>query len=655
MHGMDMDSGSSAPVSFAGIDACYLGQHNGSFPNGTLGGGTWQYGHYVPTMDEMMACQAGNDPWSASFKYGEWTTWFFVSFFLLAALLNGLKRFDVLSRNAAVPSTFALPPRLTALVRTLDQPRLSRFVPTLGVSLLTLAFTVFSFAICFGIYPYYRPPNFGSSPLGLRSEWIATALIVWIFATAMKRNVLACLTGLTFHRLMSLHKVLPWFCLFFSVVHTGAMIVRANAQQPWSVTWQTNSQYGWSAWAALASLFWLCALSLGPVRRLSHEFFYPMHVVAALLFLATCYLHFERLLGSWAYLHASVAVVGAAFLYRLGAVALFSRAFTRPDRATLEALGDGAVGISIEVKSGMRWSAGQHVFVRFLTLHPWSTHPFTIASLDPSSIPFATLSSPRTMRLVLRPHSGLTARLAALAASGSPRALPILLDGPYGPSSLPDVLHGADEALLLAGGTGISFVLPLLDALIRGAELHVVRKVRVVWAVPSEECLGWFAEEIERALRAFEEGRARVEKVDSRDSLAKPLSSSSALVVSGPTLRSVSVEVYVTRAGAAGASEEKKADSPLPTPALATSSLANAGVVIHSGGRPDVPSLVREAIQNAEGRLAVVSCGPPGLLTAARNTVARAQVAIAAGSLGGGIGEAKGAREVVLWEESFEL
>ncbi|GAA6054893.1 hypothetical protein JCM3770_004271 [Rhodotorula araucariae] len=638
---MDMGSGSTAPLSFVGIDPCYLGEHNGSFPNGTLGGGTWQYGHYVPTMDEMMACQAGNDPWSESLKYGEWTTYFFVAVFLLAALVNGLARLDILSRDAAVPSVFAIPTRAMAVVRALDQPRVSRFLPPLGVALITLAFTVFSFALCFGIHPYYRPPNFGSSPLGLRSEWIATALIVWIFATAMKRNALSYLTGLTFHRLMSLHKVLPWFCLFFAAVHTGAMIVRANAQQPWSVTWQTNSQYGWSAWAALASLFWLCALSLGPVRRLSHEFFYPMHVIAALLFLATCYLHFERLLGSWAYLHAAVVIVGVAFIYRLGTVAFLSRFFTRPDRATPEPLGDGAVAVNIEVKSGMRWSAGQHVFVRFLTLHPWSTHPFTIASLDPSLTSPVASSSPRTLRLVLRPHSGLTARLAALTASTAPRALPVVLDGPYGPSSLSDIVHGADEALLLAGGTGFSFIFPLLEALVRHPELHVVRAVRVVWAVPNEECLAWFTAEIDRTLQAFDDFAARIEKVDSLESLAKASAPRTAPAV-GPTLRTVGFEAYITRAAAAHA--------PVAAPLARRET-----VVVHRSGRPDVPALVRETIERATGRLAVVACGPPGLLTAARNTVARAQVAIATGSLGSERGRGRGAEEIVLWEESFEL
>ncbi|GAA5905359.1 hypothetical protein JCM8208_003830 [Rhodotorula glutinis] len=648
---MDMSS------SLLSSDACFVGEHNGTYPDGTLGNGTFAFGHYVPTMSERMACQKGKDPWMGSAKYALWTTYFFIALFGLAAVVNGLKRLEILCRNAAVPSPFAIPSRFKAMLRTLDQPRPSSFLPTLGIILVTVAFTIFSFAVCFGIRPFYRPPNFGSSPLGLRSEWIATALIVWIFATALKRNALSYLSGISFHRLMSLHKVLPWFALFFSAVHTGAMIVRANRQQPWAVTVATNSQYGWSAWAALASLTWLCVLSLAPVRRLSHEFFYPAHIIAALVFLATCYLHFEALLGSWAYLHASVVIVGVAFLYRIGAVGFFSRGFTRPDVATLEALGDGAVAVEIEVKSGMRWSAGQHVFVRFLKLHPWSTHPFTIASLDPASLLAVADTSRRTMRLVLRPHSGLTARLAALARTHPSRAHPVLLDGPYGPSSLAPIVHGADSVLLVAGGTGMSFVAPVLAALVGvggSNELHVVQSVRVVWAVPSEECLGWFATELEGALKAFGRARSAEGEKDgegeSLDGVGRTKSASSSRVaLVGPTLRTVRVELYVTRAELSSSASSGEAKGIAPSSAL--DKLEHVSVLRDS--RPDVGRIVDEAIKDTSGRLAVVTCGPPSLLAAARQTVARAQLDIVMGKLGGK--EGKGASEVSLWEESFEL
>lgn len=114
-----------------------------------------------------------------------------------------------------------IPARLKAAFYALDTPRPHRLIPPLGSILAGVALSIFGLAVTFAIRPYYRPPNYGSPPLGLRSEWLATAPIVFVFATAVKRNALGWLTGISFARLMDLHKILGWFILFFSSVHTG--------------------------------------------------------------------------------------------------------------------------------------------------------------------------------------------------------------------------------------------------------------------------------------------------------------------------------------------------------------------------------------------------------------------------------------------------
>ncbi|BGP29757.1 hypothetical protein JCM10296v2_001502 [Rhodotorula toruloides] len=638
---MDMHS---VAANFTAASSCYLGNHNGSWPNGTLGAGTWtEFGLYSPTMDEMMACQAGNDPWSASYKYGFWTTYFFLALFISAGIYNAFLSLDTLNRNAALLSPFAIPSRIKAVVRSLDQRKVSEFVPEIGVVLLAAVFAAFSLAVCFGIRPYYRPPNFGSSPLGLRSEWIATALIVWIIATATKRNPLSYLSGIPFHRLMWLHKLLPWFCLFFALVHTAAMIIRANQQQPWRVTLATNSAYGWSAWTALASLAFLCLASLPPVRRLSHELFYPAHIVAAILFLASCYDHFEGL-GSWSYLHAAVVLLGVGFVHRFAAVAFVSRFFTRPETAVVEMGGGGALVVKIDVRNTeAKWSAGQHVFVRFLTLQPWSTHPFTIASLDASTTTFAPSDGlKREMKFLIRPHSGLTARLARLATSSpSPLSLPVLLDGSYGPSSpLSTILSGSTSALLIAGGTGVSFVLPLLLALVEGTEVHAVKEVRLVWAVRSAECVEWVRAELERVV-----GLVKHEKEKRGE-------------VGGGCMgvEKLDIDIFVTRSETPtlGGSKASSSDD---LGGIQEVAVSPSPLVLQSG-RPDIAKTVDTATRTSQDRLAVAACGPSSLLHETRNAVARAQLAIAVHGKVKGETEQKecdGVEEIVYWEEKYAL
>lgn len=108
------------------------------------------------------------DPWSASAKYGVWTTYFFLALFIADGIYNAFNSLDTLNRSAGLPSVFAIPGRMKAVIRSMDERKVVDSVPEVGIVLLALAFAAFSLAVCFGIRPYYRPPNFGSSPLCVR-------------------------------------------------------------------------------------------------------------------------------------------------------------------------------------------------------------------------------------------------------------------------------------------------------------------------------------------------------------------------------------------------------------------------------------------------------------------------------------------------------
>ncbi|GAA6008274.1 hypothetical protein JCM10207_000062 [Rhodosporidiobolus poonsookiae] len=632
---MDMgDDMSSMPVDFGSLDPCYLGWHNGTYPDGTLGAGMWMFGRYMPTDGEMAPCSA-QDSWYDGWKYALWTTYFLVAYFGLAGLVNAFNRLDTLSRTASIRSPFILPPRVKALLRAIDQPRASRWLPPLGMSLLYAAFTAFTFAFVWGIRPYYRPPNYGSPPLAIRSEMVSTALVVWIFACGVKRNALAYLTGLSYPRMINMHKAFAWACLFFALIHTVAFMVVAFRQAPWSYTFSVHDKYyGWPAWTALCSLFWLCALSLGPIRRRAHDLWYTMHVLASLIFIVGMYYHIDQLLNTWRYMHASVVILGTAMLYRFGVVGWLTRGFTRAETARIELVEDDALSMTIDLKGPMTWAPGQHVFVRFLTLFPWQTHPFSITSLD---VPHPSTGK-RTLRFLLRPYNGLTARLFARAVASASKsfALPVFLDGPYGPSSVAELTHAADHVVLIAGGSGMSFVAPLIGALTRplgfGGELHVVRSLEVVWAVPRDECVEWFRPELDEALAVA--ARLGEKGLDADERAAMGLD----------RLVSVDVRVCVTRdghlsVGGDGSGKGKEGDSDAGRESRVKTQV----------GRPAVDEIIASVVQTKAGRVTVVACGPPSLLLAARNACARAQRELVLGRVPKG-----GATEVVLHEETYE-
>ena len=130
----------------------------------------------------------------------------------------------------------------------------------------------------------------------------------------------------------------------------------------------------------------------------------------------------------------------------------FGRTFwNRSSTATFEALPENMVKVTIPTK--VSWKPGQHFFVRFLNLgiHAATSHPFTVATLCS-----ADEKDGHVIELYSRTHGGITGRLAAVAQSGALKASAVMLDGPYG--GLEGNLKVYDRAILLAGGSGLSFM-----------------------------------------------------------------------------------------------------------------------------------------------------------------------------------------------------
>lgn len=125
----------------------------------------------------------------------------------------------------------------------------------------------------------------------------------------------------------------------------------------------------------------------------------------------------------------------------------------------------------------MKWNPGQHVFVRFMDLglgplHWFSSHPFTVVSLPRDG----------KVELVLKVHGGITAALAKKAVGRGGKAAVqtrVFVDGPYG--GLPIDLKGYDRVMLLAGGSGSTTIVPVLNDLVArstGQKLDFLVSVR---------------------------------------------------------------------------------------------------------------------------------------------------------------------------------
>ncbi|KAL0062973.1 hypothetical protein AAF712_010104 [Marasmius tenuissimus] len=405
-------------------------------------------------------------------------------------------------------------------------------------------------------------------------------------AFASKWNFVTFVTGHSHEKLQVYHQYMSHIFLVLSFIHSFPWLIQGMAevkegfealtQIEWS--WHVaHKVYYWSGAALLIILAWLCWASLPFIRNRYYETFKYLHVLSALLFTALFFVHCNQLLGSWDYLYAAVVIYGASVLCRFGWI-LYLNSSGMPG-ATFEMMSAGLVKLRVKANPLEVWRPGQHYFFHFLTVQPFQSHPFTIAS-----IPSLEGDEPQELVVLIRQANGLTKKLAKYLAKHDAKSIPVLPDGPFG--GLGHDISIYDHVLLVAGGTGVTFVVPVLQDLIR-------KSIHVLWSVRDEESLSWMIKDIEAAA-------------------AKAL------------YASVTIQLHVTgrRRNSASDSDRESRDDSKAT-----------GNSKYHFGRADVPSIVRAA--GADSRtVGIAACGPETLTYDVRNAVTSLQRDIALGKAG---------------------
>ncbi|EJD54204.1 hypothetical protein AURDEDRAFT_148086 [Auricularia subglabra TFB-10046 SS5] len=561
-------------------------------------------GHLVPTAEERTAYQAAHpDAWDTTVKYGYYGLYFIAAAMFLAMVMNAHYRWTQRRRLASFSSkASALHAEAYAMARWAVYARLPwwlerRIAPiyTSGsfaqTAFLGTAF-VFCTGWCFGITYYYRPPFYGSSPLGLRSEWLAMAMLPFLFVLAQKRNFISYFTGSSYEKLQVLHQGVAGLHFYMSIVHTVSMSIRGARESALKNTIYTNG------FAALAPLFWLCVVSMPIFRTKAYEAFWVLHILAALAYLGLLFWHVYPLLDGPAYMYATFAVMMWGFLLRIGWL-LYRNVNKHMAEVTLTPAG----AVLVTIPTRIRWSPGQHVLLRFPAVRPLESHPYSLAT------PASEAEEEHTMRFAIHTQTGFSLALAdAARAAGGTARLRVFIDGPFGDERAE--MRAYDGALLLAGGSGITQLLPVFLDLLRcrrGEDGPRSRcgKVELIWAMRHKDSLLWFEKDITDALAGISDG-------------------------------GVSVKIYVTRDDV-----EKQASTP-STPDEEKDGVTDqsgSSLDIHSSssrftivsGRPNIPELIDSHAKTWPGRVGVVACGPPSFTNDCCNSAAAVQLDILAG------------------------
>ncbi|KAK8061725.1 ferric reductase like transmembrane component-domain-containing protein [Apiospora phragmitis] len=495
--------------------------------------------------------------------------------------------------------------------------------PSVGVVLLLASGALFFLAMTLGPGPYYWPDIiYGSSPpIATRAGWMALACLPFILILSTKANMIANLTGVSHEKLIIFHNWTGWAMFVLSL---GDMVMQWNM-----------SIFYWSGVVALIAQAYLQFMSLSFIRNRFYEFFKATHLLAALIFVLFLFFHCDYTLTS-----CSPSTPQALFHRRRGALHPVLPVLPDPDLRR----------VRLRPARDLRPGLGPHP-----AHHRAGADHVAAGAAHVPALRGAAGARPHVAPLhrLQRPRCGVAQRRRVIESS-------LLRPGPqgrHGPpgqdGGRPRRVHGAgpdrravwrdqgkplssyDDNLIVACGAGAPFSLGLvMDALLlrrafaSKAEAGVVSlpRVEVLIATRDRQFVQWYCE----ALTDFMESNGLpLDLQGIRISVFQTGggSNSSTAVSTASTTQDNEAEIK----------GRKSRSYPAPRQSLQIETRT---------GRPDIGATVREVTRRPGTSLAVVACGPGGVVEEVQAAAAEAQLRI----LGS---RNEGAREVYLHTEHF--
>lgn len=341
--------------------------------------------------------------------------------------------------------------------------------------------------------------------------------------------------------------------------------------------------------------------ALSKIRTYSYRLFLTFHVFLSIFVLLTLFFHVSHLR---IYIVESFAVYVLLILQRkISATLAFATISPLPSSSLI------SVSFKSDTLAKRTYTPGQHIYLSLpatsdAPLNNLRTNPFTIANLPVTD---------GYMRLVIRPISGTTRLLAELAQNSYSRTTQVQIEGPYGAAPyFPDLMNSYDRILLVAGGVGATFTLPIYRNLLRHArESNSGPHVRFVWSVRNAGDAAW-------GIKYLQD--------DDEDAPLQGLE----IYISGPTLQQETLSPGGEPADESIELQERKellqatGEDNSEEPSTIESS---ANHITRHPGRPDLRKIVDDTFgtdnELQSAKVAVLVCGPVGMGSALRREVGR--------------------------------
>jgi predicted ferric reductase len=442
---------------------------------------------------------------------------------------------------------------------------------------------------------------------------LAYALTPLSVMLSSRESFLSLITGLPYQTFNFLHRWLGYIIFVQSSLHTiGWCIVELRLYQPqpsMGAEWVTQIYMVWGIVAMILLLLIFLLSTPWGIRLTGYETFRKLHYVLAMLYIGACWGHWAQLkcfllpsLIFW-FMDRGARFIRTAILHyhpseewgMLGFKSIEAAITRFPD----EEHGDV---IRLDMKNVQEaWNIGQHYYLCFPQGSVWQSHPFT------------PLNAPEIIKgqvkhsYILRAKRGETRKVADLASNGT-STTPVILTGAYG-ESITKELAPNTNIICIAGGTGITYVLPVLLSLAQQPSSSD-RTIDLVWAIKHTSNVQWVRQELDILRKARKAMNLKIRIFVTREASSPTTSKES--VIPGNN------------------SDEKAMQASQQPPSAVDLCDCDFDVPVKLGGgltdssrHPDLQKLINEFLNNIiAGPTTIFASGPGGMLSDLRDIVA---------------------------------
>lgn len=318
-----------------------------------------------------------------------------------------------------------------------------------------------------------------------------------------RESILSVLTGIPYQSFNFLHRWLGYIIVLQGLFHTiGWTIIYVKMYQPQPSTAISMFSQTYMIWGIVATLLLLLLFVLSTplgIRATGYETFRKLHYVLAMVYIGACWAHWAQLncfllpsLLIW-FLDRAIRLIRSALVHYQYLPS--GKMGFKSAQASLKHFLDAENGDIVRLDfthSQEPWKIGQHFYICFTECSIWQSHPFTPLNLPEVKRGVVAHS------YIFRAKNGETKKVADLAlkklSEGLEATTPIIMSGHYGDciaqNLTPDV-----NVLCVAGGTGITYVLPVLLSLVKQPASRN-RNIQLIWAIRRSDDMQWIKQEL---------------------------------------------------------------------------------------------------------------------------------------------------------------